>query len=397
MPARRPRSYCLAVAIRRLLSDRLDVAIVAALAALFLLEVVAEPAFAGDRPIAVPAGLAFFATLAWRRRWPLLPLAAGLGIIELSNVAAPQLAETAAFLFGVVITFYSAGAYSDGRTTIAAAVLVAVAIPAAAIEPGSPVLISDIGFFVMFFGGPFVAGRVMRRRRASERALAGRAEAAQRDAEERARAAVAEERARIARELHDVVAHSVSVMLLQARGARRVLGEDQEPAREALGTIERSGRQALDEMRRMLSVLRLDGEEASLSPQPSLRRVDELADSVRAAGLPVKVTVEGDIGDLPPGLDVSAYRIVQEGLTNALKHAGPAEVRVAIRRRGEDGGELEIEVVDDGAGTADPNGAGHGLVGMRERVAIYGGHLEAGREPGGGFALRARLPLGPAR
>lgn len=293
-----------------------------------------------------------------------------------------------------MIAIYSAGACTEGRSTVAALLLVAAAIPFAAIEPGETFTLADLGFFVMFFGGPFVGGRIMRRRRARERVLEGRAAELEQEGDERARAAVAEERARIARELHDVIAHAVSVVLLQARGARRVLSEDEGPVREALDTIERSSREALEEMRRLLGLLRAYDQEPALAPQPSLSRIADLVESVRAAGLPVELSLDGELGDLPAGVDVSAYRIVQEALTNALKHAGPARAHVLIHRSEED---LEIQVIDDGAGAGIEAGSGHGLVGIRERVAIFGGRLEAGHRPEGGYALSARLPLDSAR
>jgi signal transduction histidine kinase len=382
------------MSIRRVGSKRADLTLAAALAILFLAEVLGESGFHGKRPFSALLGVAFAASLALRRRLPLVPLALALVLIEVANLAGPQaLAETAAFLFAVVIAIYSAGAYARGRAQLVAVVLVAAAIPLAAIEPGKSLTASDLGFFVMFFGGPFVAGQVMRRRRARERALEVKTVALERDGEERARTAVADERARIARELHDVIAHAVSVVVLQARGARRVVTPEQGEVKTALDTIEQSASDALTEMRRLLSLLREQEDEyPSLSPQPSLRRVEALVDSVRAAGLPVELTIDGPLEDLPAGLDVSGYRIVQEALTNALKHAGPARARVHINRRAD---ELEIQVSDDGSGGIGAPGTGHGLVGMRERVAVYGGRLEAGPNGGGGFVLRASLPLEP--
>ena len=380
--------------MRRFIGGRGDALLAAALAALYLFEIFTEPDFAGERAVSLPAALAFSASLAWRRRIPLVPLLLATFVIELSNFEAPALAETGAFLFGVVITIYSVGAYTDGRTTIVGGLLVLVALPLAAIEPGESTTLSDVGFFLMFLGGPFVVGRVMRRRRAHERVLTGRAEELELEGEERARAAVVEERARIARELHDVVAHALSVMVLQARGGRRALAPEAQRVREAFDTIERSGRQALEEMRRLLGVLRQSDEELALAPQPSLRRLEDLVGNVRQAGLPVELEVDGEIGGLPPGVDVSAYRIVQEALTNALKHAGPARARVRISRSE---GDLEIQVLDDGGGPASSDGSGHGLVGMAERVAVYGGKLEAGKQPEGGYLLNARLPLSSER
>jgi len=199
----------------------------------------------------------------------------------------------------------------------------------------------------------------------------------------------AEEQARIARELHDVIAHNVSVMVVQAAAANDVFDARPERAREALHAIEASGRQALGELRSLLGAVR-DG--TTWEPQPGLDRLDELVAQVRAAGLPVTVQVDGSPGPLPTGIDLSAYRIVQEALTNALKHAGGdahASVRVAY---GPDS--LELEIADDGAGSpVTVGGGGHGLVGMRERVALYSGRFEAARRSGGGFAVRVLLPI----
>nr|MBA3365712.1 sensor histidine kinase [Actinomycetota bacterium] len=199
-----------------------------------------------------------------------------------------------------------------------------------------------------------------------------------------------EERARIARELHDVVGHSVSVMTVQASAVRRLLRPEQEREREALEVVERTGREALAEMRRMVGVLRRPEEAPALAPQPSLQHLERLVEQVRDAGLPVELRVEGDAPALPAGVDLTAYRLVQEGLTNALKHADAHSAEVVVRYVN---GDVELEVSDDGRGTGEDTGGGQGLVGIRERVAVYGGELEAGPRPEGGFSLRARLPL----
>ena len=213
----------------------------------------------------------------------------------------------------------------------------------------------------------------------------------EREQELRAREAVVEERARIARELHDMVAHSVSMIVLQAGAERRALPEEAGSTRDVLTTIEDVGRQALVEMRRLLGMLRTEHADPALAPQPSLATLDVLVEQVREAGLPVEVDIHGDARPLPGGIELSAYRIVQEALTNALKHAGDAQARVELRYGAES---LEIEVTDDGLGShADGLGGGQGLVGMRERVALYGGRLEAGRLNGAGFRVRAVLPL----
>jgi signal transduction histidine kinase len=217
-----------------------------------------------------------------------------------------------------------------------------------------------------------------------------RATLAEREREAAARIAVAEERARIARELHDIVAHAMSVMVLQVGAVRHklptALGED----RDALGRVEQAGRTALAEMRRLLGAMRRDGDGIELGPQPGLDALDSLVDDVIRAGLPVRMHVDGEPFPLPGAIDLSAYRIVQEGLTNALKHAHASRADVTVRFRRD---ELELEVADDGIGAAATNGHGHGLLGIRERVTLYGGEMSAGAANGGGFVLRARLPL----
>jgi signal transduction histidine kinase len=234
----------------------------------------------------------------------------------------------------------------------------------------------------------WAVGRALseRGRRAAE--LEVRADRLQREHE----SAVAEERARIARELHDVIAHSVSVMTVQAGAARLLLDGDPERARDSLLSLENTGRQALADMRRLLGILRSDHERAALRPQPGIGDVPALVDQMRAAGLRADLSIEGEPKPLAPGVDLTAYRIVQEALTNALKHAAPAPARVAVRYARDT---LAVEVVNDGPlrGNGRP---GHGLVGMRERVGLYGGTLTAGPTDEGGFRVHAELPVDPA-
>jgi signal transduction histidine kinase len=225
--------------------------------------------------------------------------------------------------------------------------------------------------------------------RAAEQAKE-RAEQAEREREEKARLAVADERARIARELHDVVGHSVSVMTVQASAVRRLLDPEQEKVNAALLVVEETGREALAEMRRMVGVLRHPEEAPALAPQPSLEQLERLVEHAREAGLPVELRIEGDPVQLPAGVDLTAYRLVQEGLTNALKHARAQQAEVVVRFRD---GHVELTVSDDGPGGGDGDKGGHGLVGMRERVSVYGGELEAGPRAGGGYRLRATLPI----
>ncbi len=217
-----------------------------------------------------------------------------------------------------------------------------------------------------------------------------RAQMAERERDVAAREAVVEERARIARELHDVIAHNVSMMVVQAGAERRLLEKHGESStHEVLETVEQIGRSALTEMRRLVGMLRTDSSD-SLSPQPGLDDVPALVLQVTEAGLPVELHIEGERRELPAGIELSAYRIVQEALTNALKHAGNAHAEVHVRYGPES---LELEIVDDGPGAPAPAAGGHGLVGMRERVALYGGRLDAGRRPSGGFAVSVKLPV----
>jgi signal transduction histidine kinase len=214
---------------------------------------------------------------------------------------------------------------------------------------------------------------------------------AAREAEARAESAVADERARLARELHDIVGHSVSVMTVQASAVRRLLRPEQVREREALLTVEETGRQALAEMRRLVGVLRRPEDAPALAPQPGLEHVGRLVEQARDAGLPTDLTIEGEPFELAPSSDLTAYRLVQEGLTNALKHADATRAEVLVRYGGN---HVEVFVRDDGRGAGKSDGGGHGLVGMRERVLVSGGELEAGPRTGGGFELRARLPVG---
>jgi signal transduction histidine kinase len=342
------------------------------------------------------------APLALRRRAPLLMwtlLWAGISLQVLITRNAPERADAirwteAELAFALFVASYSLAAHSSLRRALAGlAPGAAIFILASHTSRGATLAIHETvggqprGASWLFAGASvafWLLGVFVRARRQAA-SLAGRNAALQRQAER----AVAVERARIARELHDIVAHHLSVVVLQAAGARASGG----PAAGALEKIEHSGRQALTEMRRLLGVLREPHDEPGLTPQPGVGELAALADSVRAAGLPVRLVVRGDHAGLPAAVDVSAYRIVQEALTNVLKHAGPAHAEVAV---GCVDGAVTIEVTDDGAGipAAGAQAGGQGLAGMRERVAIFGGELLAGPQPGGGYAVRARLPLG---
>jgi signal transduction histidine kinase len=241
----------------------------------------------------------------------------------------------------------------------------------------------------VFMGVTWTAGFVLSRRTEHLREMAERARQAELERER----AVIDERQRIARELHDVIAHSVSVMTVQAGAVRRLLRDDQEKEREALETVESTGRQALTEMRRLVGLLRDQGAMPEFSPQPGMGTIESLLDGVRAAGLPVELEVDGAPRELPPGIDLAAYRVVQEALTNALKYAGPAHAWVAVSW-GE--GELELTIANDGRSHGDGSVGGQGLDGMRERVSLYGGEIASGPREGGGYVVSARLPIGEA-
>jgi signal transduction histidine kinase len=269
--------------------------------------------------------------------------------------------------------------------------------------PG-PQTASQYVFITLRFVAAWVAGYALRE--GAERAEAAemratiaekereaaemRAILAEREREASAKIAVAEERARIARELHDIVAHAVSVMVLQIGAVRHNLPGGLETDREALGRVEQAGRTALAEMRRLLGAMRRNGDGLELAPQPGLDELDSLVGEVGRAGLPVRLHVAGDPFPLPRAIDLSAYRIVQEGLTNALKHAHATCADVTVHYGRDD---IQIEVRDDGAGSSTSDGLGHGLVGIRERVKIYGGEMTAGPAADGGFVLSTRLPL----
>jgi signal transduction histidine kinase len=248
----------------------------------------------------------------------------------------------------------------------------------------------ELVFTPILFALAWIVGFAIRERAAQAEAAEARASQAEREREAAARLAVAEERARIARELHDIVAHAVSVMVLQVGAVRHRLPGELPQDRDALAEVEQTGRAALAEMRRLLGAMRGERDELELTPQPGLGSLEPLLDEIRRAGLPVELHVEGEPSRLPRAIDLSAYRIVQEGLTNALKHARASRADVVVRYRPD---EVQIDVQDDGRGPSASDGRGHGLIGVRERVNLYGGEMSAGAANGSGFLLSARLPL----
>ncbi|HEU5363202.1 MAG TPA: histidine kinase [Gaiellaceae bacterium] len=341
------------------------------------------------RSLAVVLALATTLPVAWRSRLPLLAAATVL----VANgacvyVAAPHEAAFQPFV-ALTLASYSVGSRFEGPLWVPPALaLAAVPLFVLAVEQGQSAG-NAIPNYVWLIAA-WVVGRAVRsfRRKSTALELANLELAEQRELQ--AQAAVVVERGRIARELHDVVAHNVSMMVVQAGAAARVLDGEQPHVRNALDAIADTGRQTVDEMRTLLGVLRDEPGTAALKPQPGLGDVAQLVDGMSDAGLPVTLRIEGSPRPLPQAADLSAYRIVQEALTNTLKHAGAASADVVIRY---EPGAVALEVRDDGVGHPNGGGTGHGLVGMRERVAMFGGELDAAPQPGGGFAVRARLPL----
>jgi signal transduction histidine kinase len=286
-----------------------------------------------------------------------------------------------------------AGAFLLGnRTGVEAGLGLAVVVSGSAIVVyNDPSHASAELFFVpLLFAIGWLAGFALRERAEQAEAAEVRATQAERERDAATRIAVAEERARIARELHDIVAHAVSVMVLQVGAVRHKLPDALAEDSDALRAVEQAGRTALTEMRRLLAAMRLDGDDVELMPQPGLDGLDSLLEAIGRAGLPVQLHVDGEPFPLPRAIDLSAYRIVQEGLTNALKHARASNADVTVRYRPD---ELQLEVRDNGEGGSANDGLGHGLVGVRERVRIYGGEMTAETATGGGFILSTRLPL----
>ena len=378
------------MSIRAGLSSHVDVLVAGLLGMLYVTEVLFSGELTHDQGAGAAIAVFFASSFLARRTLPLVTLLAACAVIEINHTVLHGIAEGGSFMLGLIIALYSGTRYARGWMLPTCVVVSLAIIPLAAFDPKQPPAVGDWIFFATFIGFPIMAGRIFHHRHATDQRLARENAALAAEQDLRAAEAVAEERARIARELHDVVAHAISVIVLQARGGRRVLATSPQDATTAFDTIEHTGEQALEEMRRLLAMLRYD-EDHGVSPQPGLHALDELAGAMTRMGLPVEVVREGAPVELAAGVDLSAYRIVQEALTNALKHAGPARARVRI---GYAADHLELEVVDDGPGTGNGGGSGHGLVGIRERAELYGGRVEAGRCPAGGFAVRAVLPIG---
>jgi signal transduction histidine kinase len=332
-------------------------------------------------------------SLAVRRRFPTVTLLAAAGALIAGAIVVSHSQGIAVEVFvAALLVFYSVGANCDDRRSPVVGGIALAAIAAA--DLAWPGFYSSSGnsrpAAWLAFAIAWLVGRDLRRRRRRVVGLETRAQHLEREQEEEARLAVAAERARIARELHDVIAHGVSVIVVQAQAGPHLLA-DPERVRGVFRSIESSGRDALGELRRLLGILRSEDEQLAIGPQPGLASLKSLVEQIRASGRAIELRVEGEPVHLPAGIDLSAYRIVQEALTNVVKHAGDATAEVVIRYAPR---VLELEVSDDGrGGRSGVNGSGHGLIGMRERVALYGGTLEAGPR-NGGYTVRATLPLG---
>jgi signal transduction histidine kinase len=357
----------------------------------------AQPAPPRGR-VALGYGLVLLHTLplAVRRRFP----GAVLGICVASGLAFAVIGLPPVVLgVAILVAVYSVAAYGDRWVALAGLAAAEVGLAAVQLTPGRlqwPTPVSN----ALVVAAAWLLGHFVGVRRAYTGQLEERTAELERAREELARRAVAEERLRLARELHDVVAHAMSVIAVQSGVGAHVAETQPEEAARALAAIEATSRAALDELRRLLGVLRQDSEpRGDLAPVPGLADLDSLLAEVAKAGLAVKLRVEGTSSQLPAGVDLSAYRIVQEALTNVVKHAGPARAQVRIRYRDQD---VTVEVIDDGRGVTAPTGdgrlgVGHGLIGIRERVQMFGGDLEVGPGPGGGFRVAARLPLAADR
>ena len=363
-----------------------DALLAVALAGLVLSDVfTSESYLTGSEAVYVLVALLMTLPLAWRRRAPLLVVVVVMGAFAAQSFILDPTPTPDVEIVPALIAIYSVAAHGERWAAFAGG---GFSLAAGLVWLG----LNDFLLPTVMFGGAWLAGRLVRKRQFYAQVFAERARVLERERDANARVAAAEERVRLARELHDAVGHSVSVMVVQAGAERLALGEERPSTRDALLAIERTGREALAEMSRLLGLLRKEGEGLALAPRPTLTHVDALLQTVRDAGVPVELRVEGDLRSLPPGVDVSAYRILQEALTNIVKHAGPARASVAVRYGDR---AVEVEVSDDGRGPLNGNCVGYGLAGMRERVELHGGTLQTGKNDRGGFVVKARLPLEP--
>ena len=370
---------------RRLDIHWIDLAIAAGLSAWAIAQGSGQDSLEGS-----PAVLLATLPLLVRRRWPIPVL-----LLALSGLALAENATNFAGLVGGMTAAVSVGLYARQEILSWLAILGSAAVIALEFGrgPTSTLPIPGAALPFVLLGAAFLAGREIATRQRQLNQQREEASRLERERESALKAAAAAERQHIARELHDVVAHSVSVMVVQAGAARKVMDDKPDAARESLMNVEAVGHETMGELRRLLDVLGANGSDGPpLGPQPGVGSLDSLIERVRDAGLPVSLVVEGPPAALPPGVDVAVYRIVQEALTNALKYAGGASTQVIIRYPLD---AIDIEVLDDGVVTSPADGVGRGLIGMRERVALFGGTIEAGKRPSGGYAVRAHLPLDP--
>jgi len=342
----------------------------------------------------VAHGLLLFgqtAPVAARRAAPTVAAATGLAAMTVEDFAVAPTNTLSAVLAGLVLV-YSLARHVDGPRLVIVTALAAGALTGHILRLSGP-RFTDLAFALILAAAAWLAGRTLRHRDTERRRAAADAAAERAAAAAALEAAIADERSRIAREMHDIVAHGMGVMVVQAAAAEQLIDTDPSSAREPLRTVRQTGQGALAEMRRLLGLLRAGGDTDSHHPQPGLEQLPALVDQLAAAGMSVTIAITGTPVTLPPGLQLCAYRIVQEALTNALKHAHGASTRVALEYRPD---ALALSVHNDGTGDpalgAGSNGAGHGLVGMRERVRLYGGTLTAQAAPDGSFLVDAVLP-----
>jgi signal transduction histidine kinase len=328
--------------------------------------------------------------LAWRRRSPLAAASVVAAAIVVDDLASGWDGSVISFDCAIIAA-YSAGAHARQRHAVAAlAVLVVANLVDAVGAPGNRV--GDLALGVVVFSlVPWLVGQALRRERQRTATMQELARQLEAEREARARDAVAAERGRIARELHDIVAHAISVIAVQADAASKLLRHDPARAEEPLATVQATARSALGEMRQLVGLLReADSHEAPREPQPGIGELGRLVEDARQSGLTVALRIDGVARSLPPSVDLAVYRIVQEALTNVRKHAGAAEAQVHIRC---DSDVLDIKISDNGRGEESIRNGGHGLIGIRERVNLLGGRVETGPSIDGGFALHARLPI----
>ncbi len=366
----------------RLVPPLIDIGVAVAFALFAVAEALVSPDVRSPGPFLALAGLSAV-LLAWRRRFPLLVAVT----VTAANIVTNTDGELSTLL-ALVLVCFTVGSETEPPRSYVGLIVVLGSFVGVSIRDGLEP--SDLAAGLVFFAGPWVVGTAVRSRAKRAEEAVARAERLEAEREAENARAAAEERTRIARELHDIVAHSISVVTIQTQAVRRRLGPEHAAEAADLAAVETTAREALTEMRRLFGVLRSDGESLSLAPQPGLADLDRLVAQAGSDQLRVDLRVEGEPVELPPGLDLAAYRIVQEGLTNAIRHsrAGAVEVRLSYGPH-----RLDLAVTDDGRGPGRASAGGHGLIGVRERVALYGGTVELAAVPGGGARLAASLPL----